>query len=70
MDKDIRKLISCSVKVIIFILFLFIFAVLFLKDYLTSYMKANTTFSSSYEKVQNLEFPTIIVCVQLGYRSS
>ena len=65
---DPKKLILRFVKVLIFILFLLIFALLFLKDYLTNYLKSSTTFSSSYEKVENLEFPTIIACVQLGYR--
>ena len=43
--------------------------IFFLKDFLQSYLKANTTFSSTYTEVANFEFPTIIVCLENGYKS-
>ena len=43
--------------------------IFFLKDFLQNYLKANTTFSSTYTEVANFEFPTIIVCLENGYKS-
>ena len=43
--------------------------IFFLKDYIQSYLKSNTTFSSRYTEVHNVEFPTIIACLEDGYKT-
>ena len=43
--------------------------IFFLKDYFQSYLKSNTTFSSRYTEVENVEFPTIIACLEDGYKT-
>ena len=53
---------------LIFICLFVLFFIFFFKDYLTNYLERKTTFSSNYEDVVKLEFPTIIACVKLGYK--
>ena len=63
-----RSYITWVLKLCIFICILALFAIIFLKDYLTNYLDGKTTFSSNYEDVLVLEFPTIIVCVKSGFK--
>ena len=55
-------------KLILFACCLSSFTIFFFKDYFLLYLEAKTTFSSSYEKVKFLEFPTILACVKLGFK--
>ena len=63
-----RTFITWVLKLFIFICILVLFAIIFLKDYLANYLDGKTTFSSNYEEVLVLEFPTIIACVKSGFK--
>ena len=38
------------------------------KNHLTQFLQNQTTFTSKYEEVTHLEFPTLIFCVKHGYK--
>ena len=65
-----RKYSLICIKAALYCVIITLFVVFYLEGILKAYMAKNTTFSSKYEKLNRMEIPTIVFCIQEGYKLS
>ena len=66
--KSTKACVLLFIKIVLYLTILCFFIAFFLKDYMIKYFKKNTTFNTRTEKVDTLEFPTLIFCIQPGFK--
>ena len=65
-----RKYSFICIKASLYCVIITLFVVFYLDGLLKAYLAKNTTFSSKYEKLNFMELPTIVFCIQEGYKLS
>ena len=65
-----RKYSFICIKASLYCVIITLFVVFYLDGLLKAYLAKYTTFSSKYEKLNVMELPTIVFCIQEGYKLS
>ena len=58
------------VKVVFYLFFIVLFVIFYVKDLLRDFIEGRTTMTSQIRPVEEIEFPTVTVCMKPGYKNS
>ena len=65
-----RKYSIICIKASLYCVIITLFVIFYLDGLMRAYLAKNTTFSSKHEKLNVMEIPTIVFCIQEGYKLS